>query len=143
MYERTYWQDHVTDSDGNVIQQGTLQDQAHFNNQEVGIEDSTVASNIMLLKLLQVARGGDDEVHRVTLTNSASYPFNSTMDSPTTVSLTTTRNTVDYSVDAYVEDHTGEVGSVHIMDKLINGFKVAFDGSATSADLVLIVRGGM
>ena len=36
-YNRTFWVDHVVDQNGNVIQQGTLVDQDHLNNQEVGI----------------------------------------------------------------------------------------------------------
>jgi hypothetical protein len=143
MYERNYWVDHVEDQDGNVIQQGTNQDQGHFNPMEEGITDATEAAAVVLLYALQTARGSDMEVHRVTLTNSASYPFNSTADNPTTVSLNTTRNIKDYIVDAYVEDSTGEVGTVHVTDKLVNGFKVYFDGSATEVSLVLIVRGGM
>ena len=33
-YDRSYWKDHVTDQSGEVIQQGTLLDQQHFNNME-------------------------------------------------------------------------------------------------------------
>lgn len=36
-YDRSYWKDHVTDQSGEVIQQGTLLDQQHFNNMELGI----------------------------------------------------------------------------------------------------------
>lgn len=31
MYERTFWLDHVEDQSGEVIQEGTPLDQAHFN----------------------------------------------------------------------------------------------------------------
>lgn len=36
-YDRSYWKDHVTDQSGEVIQQGTLLDQQHFNNMELGM----------------------------------------------------------------------------------------------------------
>ena len=39
MHNRTFWVDQVEDQDGQVIQQGTLIDQAHLNNMEVGISD--------------------------------------------------------------------------------------------------------
>ena len=42
-YDRSYWKDHVTDQSGEVIQQGTLLDQQHFNNMELGISDMTLA----------------------------------------------------------------------------------------------------
>lgn len=130
-------------STGEVIQQGTAMDQAHFNNLEKGVSDNQTALRLLLLKMLQDARGSADEVHHVTLKNTASYPFNSTMDTPTTVALNITRNSTDYAVIPYVEGHEGEVGAIHVEDQLTNGFKVSFDGSATSVDLVLLVQGGM
>ena len=39
--------------------------------------------------------------------------------------------------------HSGDVGDVLISDKLLNGFKVRFDGSAKSATVKLIIKGGM
>ena len=47
MYHRTHWLDHVTDQTGAVIQQGTLQDQAHFNNMEEGVADANFAAQIL------------------------------------------------------------------------------------------------
>ena len=52
-YNRTYWVDHVTDKDGKVIQQGTLLDQQHFNNMEVGLSDLSLAHAIMAFKDIQ------------------------------------------------------------------------------------------
>ena len=43
MYERTFWLDHVEDQSGEVIQEGTPLDQAHFNKMEVGIEDANLS----------------------------------------------------------------------------------------------------
>lgn len=144
MYGRTYWLDHVEDQHGTVIQQGTPMDQAHFNNEEEGISDVHIAAKIILLKALQTAREADGEAYEVTLTNNQKYPFNSTMDTPTTVALNKSKVSKNYAVDVYVKAYTGgEVGEVHISDKLTNGFKVAFDGNATSVTLILVVRGGM
>ena len=36
-YRRTFWVDHVTDQNGEVLQYGTLMDQEHFNNLEEGL----------------------------------------------------------------------------------------------------------
>ena len=49
MYERTYWVDHVEDESGEVIQEGTLMDQAHFNKMEVGVSDANLAHTIMTI----------------------------------------------------------------------------------------------
>lgn len=56
MYNRSYWLDHVTDQSGAVIQQGTLQDQAHFNNMEVGIADANIAAAILAEGYLRLSR---------------------------------------------------------------------------------------
>lgn len=50
MYDRSYWKDHVTDQQGQIIQQGTLLDQAHFNNLEIGASDNSLALQIMAFK---------------------------------------------------------------------------------------------
>lgn len=47
MHNRTFWVDQVEDQDGKVIQQGTLIDQAHLNNMEVGISDIHLAYRII------------------------------------------------------------------------------------------------
>ena len=38
---------------------------------------------------------------------------------------------------------TGDVGNIRITDKLLNGFKVEFDGSATSVTVILRIKGGL
>ena len=52
-YERSFWVDHVTDQHGEVIQYGTLLDQLHFNNMEVGISDLGLAVALMQFKQSQ------------------------------------------------------------------------------------------
>ena len=76
------------------------------------------------------------------LTNTAAYPFNS---STATVAFPTgkTRNTTDYIINAEVTASVGDVGNIVISDKMVNGFKVAYTGSATSATIKLYVQGGL
>lgn len=154
MYPRSYWVDHVTDQTGAVIQQGTLQDQAHFNNAEVGISDSSLAASILGFGYLQgrrVSEHNDSEIfaeilgetHTVTLTNNGKFPFNATVDRPATVALTKNRRNLYYSVEAVVKAANGVVGDIHITDKALNGFKVSFDGSAKSVTLDLRIKGGI
>lgn len=155
MYHRTHWLDHVTDQTGAVIQQGTLQDQAHFNNMEEGIADANFAAQILTegyLQLRRIQEHNDAEIfaeilgetHTVTLTNSKAFPFNSTVSSPTTVALTKNRRNLYYSVEATATKVSGGLlGDIHITDKALNGFKVSFDGSAKSVTLELKIKGGM
>ena len=82
------------------------------------------------------------EIHEVTLRNTKKFPFSSSMDSPTTVALTTVRDNLFYTVDVEIVSHTGLVSEIEISDKALNGFKVAYNGSATSVTLRLRIKGG-
>lgn len=173
MYNQTHWLDHVTQypnrrvitnngdgtqtvekAQGEIIQQGTAQSATNWNNEEDGIQDAHMAEQILTVANLHQQRQNDahqaqtdaeilGETHTVTLTNTQKYPFNSTMDTPVSVALTTTRKNLYYTVEAEVTAHTGEVGDIHVTGKALNGFKVSFDGSGTSVTLTLRVKGGM
>lgn len=141
MYNATKWKDEVVDADtGEVIQEGTDQSAAHFNNAEEGISDNDPAARLMLLALSRTIDEVDTEVQTVTLTNTKSYPFN---NSDVTVALETARNDTSYTVEATVGDHEGCVGDVTVHDQALNGFKVKYDGSATSVTITLRIKGGM
>lgn len=141
MYNRTKWLDKVVDADtGELIQEGTDQSAGNFNNMENGISDNHTAAAMLLIAAGQIIAEQTVEEITVQLTNSASYPFN---NSQKTVSMATTRTTTAYTVEADVMKHDGEVGHIFITDKLLNGFKVRYDGSAKSATVRLIIKGGM
>ena len=141
MYQNKKWLDRVVDADtGEVIQEGTDQSAGNFNNMEAGISDAQTAAAMLLIAAGQLAAAQAAEVIVATLTNTKSYPFN---NSQQTVSLPNIRATTDYTVDAEILEHAGEVGDIIISDKLLNGFKVRYDGSATSATIKLTIKGGM
>ena len=170
MHNQTEWKDHVTQfpnrrvitengdgtvnvekAQGEVIQQGTPQSATNFNNQENGIQDAHTAFQVFLHYFIQFDRWvrqkvADyaaeflNEVQTVTLTNTKRFPFN---DSIMTVSLTTVRKTLNYDVDWEITSANGNVGDIIVSDKQLNGFKIAFDGSATSVTLKLRIKGGM
>lgn len=141
MYNHTQWHDDVNDeSTGELIQPGTDQSAANFNNMENGITDASTAAAILLIAHGLLEQQTATEKHTLSMTNSASYPFNSSVQ---TVSLATTRNSTDYTVEAEVLEHDGNVGDVRIYAKQLNGFKVMYEGSAESATIILKVKGGM
>ena len=141
MYRRTFWLDKVEDVDTHeIIQEGTDQSAGHFNNAEHGISDVNLAAALILISSSLTAEQVATEERTITLTNSQSYPFN---DSTKTIALATARNFTDYTVEAEVLDHSGSVGEVRIFDRMLNGFKVAYDGSAKSATIKLRIKGGM
>ena len=79
------------------------------------------------------------ETGEITLTNSQKYPFN---NSTKTVALKQKMDTTAYTVEADVLSSAGEVGRIVVSDKQLNGFKVSYTGSATSAKIKFFVKGG-
>ena len=154
-YKRTDWKDHVTSpSDvftivdngngtytitrvGTVQQQGTPQDQAHFNNIEEGIVDSQLFAEMLLNYARQM--GWEVETGSKVLTNTAVYPFN---NSQSTVALSIPKESTNYVVLIQSVTPDFAVGEIKITDKLINGFKLAYDGSAPTATINYTVIGG-
>ena len=141
MYRNTQWLDEVKDIDtGELIQEGTDQSAGHFNNMEGGISDAHLAAALLIIQGGLTAAQVEVEEKTVTLSNSQSYPFN---NSTQTIALNTVRNFTDYTVEAEITDHDGNVGDVKIFDRMLNGFKVAYDGSAKKATIKLRIKGGM
>lgn len=142
-YKRTYWVDHVTDQHGAVIQQGTLMDQAHFNNMELGISDVGLAVAIFQFQKIQDNYNQAVELHEVTLEMAAGqkWPFN---NQPTTVALRQLRESINYSVDVAVLSYSGgRLGNIQVTDRAKNGFKLTHDGSATTVKVQIRISGGM
>lgn len=141
MYRNTQWIDEVKDQDTEeVIQEGTPQSAGNFNNMEHGISDAHLAAAMLIIQSGLTADQVATEEKAVTLSNSQSYPFN---NSTQTIALSRVRNFTDYTVEAEITDHDGNVGDVRIFDRMLNGFKVAYDGSAKSATIKLRIKGGM
>lgn len=162
MYEWKYWVDHVTEFEdrytetenddgtvthtpveGEVIQQGTPQNAANFNHMEDGIVNGSELGALLAIEAIHTRQMLEDlsgETIEVNLTNSQAYPFNNSIK---TVPLTNQRNHTDYTVTAEIlESSGGFVGDIEVTDKLVNGFKIAYTGSATSAKLKVYVKGG-
>ena len=142
MYDRQYWLDHVTDQDGQVIQQGTLLDQAHFNHMETGIADTSLAHAIMAFKQRQESFDYEDELHTLDLAmNNLPWPFN---NKETTVALNQARESINYSVDVNVLAYSGgNLGDIRVVERGLNAFKLLHDGSAKHVQVSVRVSGGM
>jgi hypothetical protein len=85
------------------------------------------------------AQTWDGEIGTVTLTNTKQYPFN---DSERTVALARDRGAPGYFVQTEIVKTDGEVGDILISGKAVNGFKLAFTGSAKNVDIRYLVTGG-
>ena len=141
-YNRTRWQDHVTDGE-TVIQQGTPQSATNFNNIEEGVFAADSGLSVLAQQMLQNKRALADlegESGQVALSNTLEYPFS---NSEVTVNLQKPRDTLNYRVIAEVASSVGVVGEIIVYDKQLNGFKVRHTGSATSVTVKYYVVGGM
>ena len=122
------------------IQRGTAQSAANFNNGEDGILDVHMALSLFGIYQHHYAGQLSEEIKTVTLTNSAKFPFN---NSAQTVNMTADKANTNYEVEVVeITAHDGVVGHVIVSEKLLNGFKLAFDGSATSATIKIKIKGG-
>lgn len=156
------WQDHVveypgrfteeelgngivvlTPAPGEVRKQGTPQNATNFNAMDLAAFEAMLIGNENTRMLMQTIRDLDGMkglTVDVTLTNSQYYPFN---NSKATVAISALRNTSNYYVIPETLEADGEVGDYEVSEKLLNGFKLAFTGSATSVRVRCHVIGGM
>lgn len=129
---------------GEIIQQGTPFNASNLNDVDLGGIQGILLGLIMgqtVHQLSQKVEGLEGEQIEVTLTNTQKYPFNNSVQ---TVALSKNRNTKDYSVAVEVLEKTGGgVGDIVVTDKLLNGFKVAFTGAASTVKVNCIIRGGI
>ena len=162
MYQETLWMDYVTEFEnryreqnngdgtithtpveGEVVQQGTPQSAKNFNHMEFGISGNETIADLLVAAAIHTRQQLADlagDVIEVSLDNSEQYPFN---DSQETVSLPVKRNNLNYTVQAEITSVTGGfVNEISITEKLDNGFKVEFKGSARNVKLKLYVKGG-
>ena len=143
MYQETKWQDQIKDViTGELIQEGTDQSAGNFNNLEHGDSDAHLAALILSVGMLPAIRANEVEVIEVTLKNtSKSIPFNNSTQS---IALANKRDSANYDVEIQVVEATGTgiVGVFDITDKMLNGFKLAYSGSASSVTVKLTIKGG-
>lgn len=162
MRDLVNWQDHVvefpgrfdvqdlgdgkeqlTPAPGEIRQQGTPQNATNFNRMDIAAFEAMLIGNEntrMLLQTIRELEGVKGLSIDVTLTNSQAYPFN---NSKATVNIPALRNTDSYYVITETLESNGEVGDYEVSEKLLNGFKLAFTGSATTVKVRCHVIGGM
>ncbi len=155
--------------EGEIIQQGTPQSATNFNHMEDGISNAGELAALLVTEILHQRQKTEEEtvsnteelaallateaIHQrqavadlmgetviVQLTNDHQYPFNNSMK---TIALKTPRNHLNYTVTAEVMEYDGGcIGDIEISEKLVNGFKVEYTGSAKSVTVKLFVKGG-
>lgn len=142
-YDIIRWQDEVLDQNGDIMQEGTLHDEVNMNRMEGGILESHLLATMLLqqgIQQKQILADLEGEIGQVALTNSETFPFNNSIK---TIALQKQRDNLNYRVITEVISADGEVGNVIVTDKQLNGFKIAFTGSAKNVTIKYYVQGGM
>ena len=132
---------------GIVQQQGTPQNATNFNNMEGGIFDAHTAMDLMVnahrqsqWRIEALEKATAQETGEVTLNNTLEFPFN---DSQVSIPLTVRRDNLNYVVEVISVTPTGgPSGEIEVSDRQVNGFKMAFTGSATKCVVKYAVIGG-
>lgn len=142
-YDIIRWQDEVIDQNGDIMQEGTLHDEVNMNRMEGGILESHLLATMLLqqgIQQKQILADLEGEIGEITLKNSETFPFNNSIK---TIALQKQRDNLNYRVITEVISADGEVGNVIVTDKQLNGFKIAFTGSAKNVTIKYYVQGGM
>jgi hypothetical protein len=134
MYRAINWVDHVEG-----VQEGTDQSAENFNTMDAGIFES-IALNGLLAMRARLQRDAQAEAEVVAIDKTLTGTTAQNVDIP----ATKTRNRTTYNVTAEITSATGgTAGDIIITTKQVNGFKVQYNGTASSVTLRLKVQGGM
>lgn len=161
LYEATKWLDHVAQfpmrrritnnsdgtsdvvrAEGNIIQQGTPRNAQNYNNMESGILANSIYNSFLVQWILQLQRASEEvkgEYGTVSIVNTNKYPFTSPA---VTVAISEKCSTLQYSVEIEVQEADGNVERIMVYDKQLNGFKIAFKGSAKNVTFAYKIIGG-
>lgn len=132
----------VTVSNSATVTLDLLSDDAFALASEVGqLKDLNNTDKSTIVAAINDVRNAAYEVNTdVSMTNSLAYPFNNSLK---TIQITPQKVSTDYMVIPEVLSATGgPVGFINITDKLLNGFKIAYTGSASSATIRCHITGG-
>lgn len=131
-----------------VILNGLLQTQQNIEQQiDASLLDVGTLSEFLLIahgwqkmQIEDLQKATIQETGTVTLTNSATFPFN---NSAVSVPLSNIRDNMNYVVEVISVTATGgPAGDIEISDRQVNGFKMSFTGSASSVAVTYAVIGG-
>ena len=141
-----------TPAPGEVQEPGTQQSATNFNHMDEGIQDGSIAEALLMNFVRQsewriqgLEKATVQEVGSVTLNNTISttalqkFLFN---NSKASVALVNRRDNLNYTVVIVGVTGGGNIGEVEVSERLVNGFKLAYTGSAASVTVTYAVIGG-
>ena len=140
MYSRNFWKDHITDAQGQIIQQGTLVNQTNLNNIEAGIFEAQTTQNLnAIINRLQADEAANNTQIVISLVATTTELLS--VEIPANL----IRKATNYTVAPVITAISGATSApvIIISAKQANGFKVQLTGTFTSVTLSLLVQGGI
>ena len=139
MYDRTFWQDHIVDEQGQVLVQGTNLSEDNFNNIEKGVFENRVIELLNAqMNSLVAAENLENAICRV---EGGTVTQNGTTIK---VAFNSVRNNTNYEVIPVVGKSSGLTNyHFNIAAKQANGFLCDVYGEFTSVTVYFLVKGGI
>lgn len=139
MYDRTFWQDHIVDEQGQVLVQGTNLSEDNFNNIEKGVFESRVIE--LLNAQMNSLASAENLENALTKVEGGTVTQNGTTIN---VAFNSVRNNANYEVIPIVSKSSGLTNyHFNITAKQANGFLCGVYGEFTSLTIYFLVKGGI
>ena len=139
MYDRTFWQDHIVDEQGQVLVQGTNLSEDNFNNIEKGVFENRVIElfNAQMNSLV----AAENLEYAICRVEGGTVTQNGTTIK---VAFNSVRNNTNYEVIPVVGISSGLTNyQFNITAKQANGFLCDVFGEFTSVTVYFLVKGGI
>lgn len=132
------WVDHVVDNEGKVIQQGTPVSQKQLNRMEAGIQTALGSTATLAVQNLQFIQKLTEEYEKMGKQKIKQGSVTVTEGNYAKVVLD---GFVQYDAPNYqvlteiIAGDLGLIGEIQVYDKISNGFKIKYTGSAKEAKI--------
>lgn len=139
MYDRTFWQDHIVDEQGQVLVQGTNLSEDNFNNIEKGVFENRVIELLNAqMNSLVAAENLENAINRVeggTVTTS---------EKVINVAFDKSKNNANYEIIPIISSPVGLTNYYIVISfKQANGFIANVYGTYTSIKVDFLIKGGI
>lgn len=141
-----------TPAPGEVVEAGTQFSATNMNHMEDGILNVSIAEALKIIAHMQhdqrigtLEKATVQETGTVTLTNTITQSTIQKFlgnNSQKSVALANRRDNLNYTVIIVGVSGGGNIGEIEVTDRLVNGFKLAYTGSAPSVAVTYAVIGG-
>lgn len=133
MYKKTFWVDQIKDGTGQIIQAGTVFNQANMNNIELGVLEAQITQSVNAVANRLQADEAKEAVPLIMKNQSITTGIN-------TISLPTPRNVPTYAVVPLKQTLSSAEFSITTQK---NGFTVTATNADSGVTVTFVITGGV